>query len=209
MSLKKNVKECLQDRINERNRERLLNKTPSIICSNCTGGFLYHWLGLEFRSPFINLYMTPGDFVTALEHFEEFMKTDFEEIQIRELDYPVGRGAYDTRVHFMHYKNFTEAQMAWNRRKARLDVRNMGIMLANLGGGVEQYGILERFEQLPFKHKVAFTDRAYPEMKSVFQLKGYDCRNGKNGNVYATQKLNGMRYIDQFDYVEWINHLAK
>ena len=92
MSLKKIVKECLQDRINERNRERLLNKTPSIICSNCTGGFLYHWLGLEFRSPFINLYMTPGDFVTALEHFEEFMKTDFEEIQIRELDYPVGRG---------------------------------------------------------------------------------------------------------------------
>ena len=83
------------------------------------------------------------------------------------------------------------------------------LVFGQSGGGVEQYGILERFEQLPFKHKVAFTDRAYPEMKSVFQLKGYDCRNGKNGNVYATQKLNGMRYIDQFDYVEWINHLAK
>ena len=145
MSLKKIVKECLQDRINERNRERLLNKTPSIICSNCTGGFLYHWLGLEFRSPFINLYMTPGDFVTALEHFEEFMKTDFEEIQIRELDYPVGRGAYDTRVHFMHYKNFAEAQMAWNRRKARLDVRNLGIMLANLGGGGITFSVSFKF----------------------------------------------------------------
>lgn len=209
MSLIRIVKECLQERINKRNRTRLLNKTPTIICSNCTGGFLYHWLGIKFCSPFINLYMTPEDFVTALEHYEEFMETDFHEIQIPGLEYPVGRGVYDTRIHFMHYQNFTEAQTAWNRRKARVNVENMGIMLANLGGGVEQYGILERFERLPFKHKVAFTDCAYPEFKSAFQLRGYDCRNGKNGNVYATQKMNGMRYIDQFDYVRWLNHLTE
>ena len=65
------VKDRLQDRINFKNRSRLTNLTPTIITSNCTGGFLYHWLGLEFRSSFINLYMTPEDFLTAMEHFEE------------------------------------------------------------------------------------------------------------------------------------------
>lgn len=43
-----------QDVINSCNRNKLTNKTPALICSNCLGGYIYHWLGLQFSSPFIN-----------------------------------------------------------------------------------------------------------------------------------------------------------
>ena len=62
--------------INDKNRKRLKNVSPTLICSNCTGGFLYHWLGLQFRSPFINLYLTDSDFVLALENWEQFISYD-------------------------------------------------------------------------------------------------------------------------------------
>ena len=63
------VKDKLQDHINQRNRKRLTNSTPTIIASNCTGGFLYHWLDLGFKSPFINLYMTQEDFFDCYGEF--------------------------------------------------------------------------------------------------------------------------------------------
>lgn len=100
------IKNKFQDHINQRNRNRLTNRTLTIIVSNCTGGFLYHWLGLEFRSPFINLYMTPEDFLIAVENFEEFINTPIREYKNNDYDYPVGIGAYETKIHFMHYPSF-------------------------------------------------------------------------------------------------------
>ena len=69
----------LHNRINQSNQRRLINKTPSLICSNCTGGFIYHWLGLKFNSPFINLYLKDSDFVKALSNWEEFLRFEIKE----------------------------------------------------------------------------------------------------------------------------------
>lgn len=33
------VKVILQERINRKNRSKLTNLSPSLVCSNCTGGF--------------------------------------------------------------------------------------------------------------------------------------------------------------------------
>ena len=82
----------------------------------------------------------------------------------------------------------------------------MGISLTNWNGITKE---LVRFDKLPFRNKVVFTDEEFPEIESVFCIKGYDCKNGKNGNIYATQTITGKRYIDQFDYVEWINSFKK
>lgn len=201
------IKNKLQERINQRNRKRLTNSTPTIIASNCTGGFLYHWLGLEFKSPFINLYMTPEDFLTAMENFEEFINSPIRECKNNDYDYPIGIGAYETKIHFMHYPSFDSAITSWNRRCKRIDMNNICIILSNWGGDkIEQ---LERFENLPFENKVVFTDKEFPEYRSAFCLKGYDCKNGYNGNVYATQTITGKRYIDQFDYVSFFNQMKK
>ena len=193
----------LQERINRRNRKRLTNNTPTLICSNCTGGFLYHWLHLRFNSPFINLYLTNDDFLTALENWELFLNTKLTEYKDSTFAYPVGISIYGIKVHFVHYHSFEEAERIWCNRIARIDNNNIGIMLTNFDGNEV---ILRRFEALPFIHKIAFTEKRYP-YSSTFYIKGYNPRNGKN--LYATQKINGMRYIDQFDYVSFINNLNR
>lgn len=103
----------------------------------------------------------------------------------------------------MHYDTFESAKLIWNKRKARIDNNNIGFMLTNWRGDPQ---VLERFDNLSHKHKIAFTDVPFPRLKSTFYLKGYSITSGKN--VYMTQNyFNGRRYIDQFDYVSFINGL--
>lgn len=127
--------------INRKNRSRLVNKKPTLICSNCTGGVLYHWLGLQFNSPFINLYMDNPDFIIAMENFDEFIQGDIKEYTDNTLNYPVGIGCHGEKIHFMHYSSFPEAISKWNERKQRINKENMAVMLTNFNpensGGVE------------------------------------------------------------------------
>ena len=44
-------------KINKKYRSELKNKDFTIFSCNCTGGVLYHDLGMKFLSPTINLYM--------------------------------------------------------------------------------------------------------------------------------------------------------
>ena len=48
------------------------------------GGVLYHWLGLKFNSPFINLFMSNNDFLFAMENFDDFLRTPIIEDQGKE-----------------------------------------------------------------------------------------------------------------------------
>lgn len=124
-----------QEKINSKNRERLLNHAPTIISSNCVGGIMYHWLGLKFNSPFINLYFSNDDFIKLLENWDDFMSTEIVEDKKSDKKYPVGVGYSDIHIHFMHYKSFEEAIEKWNIRKERIDMDNAVIMLSNFGGG--------------------------------------------------------------------------
>ena len=111
-------------------RMRLTNRAPIIIANNCLGGFIYHWLKCQFLSPFINLRMTPDDFITAIEHFSEFMSQKLiEDTEMsKKYGYPVGRGYMNTYIHFSHYKSFQEANDKWEIRKQRM---NNSMMLKN------------------------------------------------------------------------------
>ena len=159
--------ELLHNQINKKNKKRLVNKTPSLICSNCTGGFIYHWLGLKFYSPFINLYLTDYDFVKALSNWDSFLNFDIVEDFGTNKSYPVGISYDGIRIHFMHYSSFAEAKLAWDRRKKRIDPQNMGVMLTNWRG---DESVIRDFEKLPFKHKVAFVNKDIPETDCTFFL---------------------------------------
>ena len=199
----------LQDRINTINRSRLINTTPTLVCSNCTGGFIYHWLGLKFNSPFINLFLWPNDFVCALENWEEFISSDIRESTTNtNTPYPVGqiitRGG-DVSIHFMHYISFNDAITKWNERKARMekDPNKIGFMLTNWE---EDITILDRFSKLPFRNKIAFTPGFNRNIPSTYNLTGLEKIKSPK-QVYYTSKFNGERFIDQFDYVKFINDL--
>lgn len=51
-------------------------------------------------------------------------------------------------------------------------------------------------------------EQPYPQIHSAFCLRGFSKVRGVK-NIYATQYINGRRYIDQFDYVSFINSLKE
>ena len=192
-------------RINRRNRKRLTNLSPTIIASDCTGGILYKWLGLKFNSPFINLYMDSNDFITALEHFDDFIAGEIVEDKSSSKPWPVGIGVHGERLHFMHYPDFATAVNKWNERKARINKCNMGVIFSNCGEGLSdtdsKEAVLKRFQQLDFKNKIILSCESYGIPES-FRLKGYDPRQCIN--ICYNDKY-GRRPIDQYDYVGFIN----
>lgn len=197
--------------IDRRNRKRLTNHTPTLICSNCLGGLMYHWLGLEFNSPFINLWMTGRDFLTAMENFDDFLAGGLTQVADSPYDYPVGEGILGIRVMFMHYSSWDEAMTKWNERIRRIDRGNMAVIWSNFHGldtvspGDDDRDMLLRFDRLPFRNKIVFVDHEVPYCRSAVRLKGYHPQRGKN--VFSPAFPSLSRYIDQFDYVSFLNRL--
>lgn len=208
MQLAKKWVDFHQERINRKNRNRLTNPDISIVASNCAGGFLYHWLGLEFKSPFINLYLSNDDFLEAMENLDAFLEGEIVEDTQNQESYPVGVGFHGIRLNFMHYKTFDEAMTKWNARKTRLLRDKMCVMLTNWNG---EERILERFEKLPYQNKIAFVNKPFPQYPSAFYVKNYDPeKNGTVNTIWRLQnKLTGKRYIDQFDYVQFFNQVGR
>ena len=66
-------------------RSRFTNQDITILSMNCTGGILYHDLGLQFLSPTVNLYMKAEDFIKFCENLKCYLSID-EMIPCKEPD---------------------------------------------------------------------------------------------------------------------------
>ena len=189
--------------INRRLKSRLQNHGMTVISANCVGAFILHDLNEPFNSPFVNLYLSPNDFVRYLQNIEFYQRQSLTFIQ-SEKPYPVAKLA-DLKVHFMHYRNSQEAQQKWLARSARINLDNLFIMMTDKDDaqGIA-YEDLAAFDQLPFKNKVVFTRKPYPEFKSAFYIKGFEKQN-QVGDLFTFSGWNGVKYYDQFDYVAWFN----
>ena len=189
--------------INRRLKSRLQNHGMTVISANCVGAFILHDLNEPFNSPFVNLYLSPNDFVRYLQNIEFYQRQSLTFIQ-SEKPYPVAKLA-DLKIHFMHYRNSQEAQQKWLARSARMNLDNLFIMMTDKDDaqGIA-YEDLAAFDQLPFKNKVVFTRKPYPEFKSAFYIKGFEKQN-QVGDLFTFSGWNGVKYYDQFDYVAWFN----
>lgn len=152
---------------NSKNRKRLTNKSPSIISANCIGCLISHWLQLPFNSPFVNLYIEKDEYIELLENFDLFISSTLTEVNDCNVTFPVGQ-IIGIKIYFMHYKTFQDAKDAWERRLKRIDKNNLGIIFPNLTRGDDK--IIERFERLSFKNKIAFSDYPY-DSPSVCYIK--------------------------------------
>ena len=187
--------------INQKNQQRLSNHEMSVIASNCNGALILHDLGEQFRSPFVNLYLEPTDFVKYLQNMTAYNQMELGFITTDKQPYPVGKLS-DITIHFMHYHSEQEAKAKWKDRLQRLNLDNLFIMMTDRDGCTQQD--LQDFDQLPFKHKVVFTHKPYPEIKSSFYIKGFE-KQGQVGDLFEFSGWNGQKYYDQFDYVSWFN----
>lgn len=134
---------------------QLKNNTPTIFANNCWGGLTYHRLGLEFNSPFINMFETDEDYLKILENPSKYMDIELTYIEDRfepvlKRYYPVCRCG-DVLLYFNHYTSFDEANNSWIRRKKRIQWNNLFIMMLT-----ENEDIARKFSKLPYSKKVCF-----------------------------------------------------
>lgn len=186
-------------------RKKFNNPDVSILSVNCTGGILYHDLGLQFRSPTVNLFMRSGDFIKFCENLDHYLSIDelqecTDQSVIEGRQYPI---AYldDLTLFLVHYHSIAEAQEKWNERKRRIDKNNLVILNTDREGMTVE--LKERFEALPYK-KVMFChlpDAAHP---SCVYIKGYE--NEKSVGIITDHAgWKGLRPVDQFDWVSFLN----
>ena len=199
-------REDLWNVINKRKRKKLKNKDFSLISSNCNGAFILHDLGLQFRSPFVNLWLTPKDFIKLLGNLEYYMEMPLAFIHEEAIEYPVGL-LKDVKIYFQHYESEDEALMKWNERKQRINYDNLFILFKENGKCTKDD--LAAFDRLNFKNKIVFTHQPYPDIKSSFYIRGFE-NEGKVGDCFSFMPDKPyMKYYDQFDYVKWFNSEIK
>lgn len=98
--------------------------TPSVVCNNCFGGVFLHHLGCQFKSPFINLFLVPDEFVRLIENWDKAIDAGLEnvsEVKDSGMPYPVGViESTGSRIFFNHDTDFNVAHDKWCERVSRI-----------------------------------------------------------------------------------------
>lgn len=167
----------------------LKEKGLSILSRNCWGGLCYHYLGLEFQSPTINMFFLPREFNRFIGNLEYYLSlpVKFDKMEYeRNLDreYPVGR-IDDILLYFNHYTDFGEAVSAWERRKRRI-CRNIVIVSST----TERQEAIE-FAKLPFKNKLMFVPNEFNFGQAPFFSVNYHDNDVETIGMYSNRVANG------------------
>lgn len=208
MNTKQSVKRFLSEnnplaiRRRAKMRNELTNKTPTFLCPNCIGGLLFHDLGLQFRSPTVNLMMYQTDFLKFVLHMDDYLGQELQFFKHPEYKFPCAHLG-DITIHFTHYQSEEEAVHAWYDRSKRINTNNMFVFLEERDGLTK-----EDIVQLGAIHArgvVVFTAYAYPDIPYALQIPKYEC-DGEVGNILRKSYLDEHHeYEEYFDFVKWFN----
>lgn len=149
------VRVFLLPRFDFRKYVDLMKSQVSIIANLCWGGVTYHTLGMEFLSPFINLYLKEEDYLKLLSNIKyyincklKFIRWEYNKSYKR--DFPVC-ALDDVELYFNHYFSFDEAEKSWHNRCLKINWKNLFVMMYT-----ENKDVLERFDRLKFDKKICF-----------------------------------------------------
>ena len=111
---------------------RLRERGITFISDNCWGGLMYNTLGLEMRSPFINMFIRWEFYSRLLSDLPAYMAQPLVPLRLRKspqggVVYPVA-ALGDVEIHLNHARTPTELEKyarQWYRRAARMDMDNL------------------------------------------------------------------------------------
>lgn len=182
------------------------NHTPTIICNNCTAGFLLHDLSLQFRTPTINtLFYSFEDFMLFVNNLHEFQKAPLREVP-SSYPYPVGllqTNAGGVKIGFVHYSTFEEAATIWKKRFARVDDSNLYVIFEGKSVTAAQ---VEAFALLPYRKAILSGENEEFEKKHSF-YHGFKFYRKWHPGLIGDYKhwLSLRRNLDDFDYIAFLN----
>lgn len=182
-------------------RKRLKNTNPTIISSNCNGSYILHDMGLKFNTPTVNLFFEPKEFLKFVKNMDRYLSADIIEVNSR-YRFPVGQ-LDDIYLYFMHYSSFEEAVSKWDERKGRINKDNLFVMMTERNGCT--YNDIKEFDNLPYKNKVIFTQKPYNEFKSAVYIRGFEDKDEIGVLSDWKHGFWKRRFLDDFDYVSFLN----
>ncbi len=190
-------------------RRKLKNRDFSIIGNNCFAGGMYHKFGLQYNTPTIWTYIFPDDYIRFLENLDWYLKQPLmfkketshdmahKFCQLTNRTYPIGVLGGDIEIHFMHYHTEAETTEKWARRAARLNRENLFVVFSD--GSEYHEELLERYEKLPYKHKIFFSSKPCPNSQCTVFVEDYAMAE----HVYDSTR--NRRYEKYIDLVKWLN----
>lgn len=191
----------------KKNRDRLQNKDFTIISNNCCAGVIYSDLGIQFKSPTINLYFNPEDFLLFVKNLKSYIAGKLRDVsETTDKKFPVGElcpcdtRLPDIKVYFMHYRTYKEAYESWTVRSGRINYENL-FFLWEYNKQNTDISLIQEFDTLPIK-KIIFSYDELPEIKNYFMFKF--SHEFQPGEILKITK-DGKRNIDEFDYVSFLN----
>lgn len=193
-------------------RKHLNNHSFSIISNNCVGGVMSHDLHERFNSPTVNLWFGFSDFFKFVGDLDYFLNAEIVEAFENGINYPVGRiyhkDGYIT-IYFTHYNSFTDAVVKWKERAKRVDKNNIFIVLeypAIRDTQTEQEEMKRMFDAIPYDNKIMITKQSELSGDNIVHMPFYD-ETHFNGKILSRKnKLSVKRYLDDFNYVSFLNH---
>lgn len=158
---------CIPGFVLEKYRE-LQRSRLSIISRSCFGGIISNRLGLQFYSPFVNLWLNEEDFTSLLRNPRAYMDENLVFKSKAYRDY----SGFDVATYtcgnvslvMEHYKDFDEAVKKWDERKKKINWDNL--LIVTITGNPE---ILREFDTLPYDKKVCFVPFK-SDLKSAFYI---------------------------------------
>ena len=191
----------VKKKLENKYRGGVKNNDFSIICSNCIGGVLYHYLGKEFLSPTINLWLMQGDFIKLCCDLKKYMSLDLQFIKT-EYNYPVAMCG-DIKIYFNHDHDENEAAKKWYRRRERINYDNLYIIMYN-GDGITKED-MQKLETVKCKNKVILSPEPVnftlpyltyfkPKRKDTLAMRGVD------KDIFGIHSI-----LKQYDFISFLN----
>ena len=192
-------------------RENLKNKDFSVISNNCTGGIIYHDLGLRFLSPTVNLVIPMKEYVVFLSDLKHNLQKPLKDCRCvyngMRKNCPVAE-IEGTGIHLIgvHYHSFDELNRSWTERAKRVRYDNLFVIGQYIDGCDDETEDL--FCALPFEHKVFFTRNSRNQDKGAVTINVssflYPGKDVPGADVFADTKGTRLLY-KYFDFVKWFN----
>ena len=143
-----------------------------------------------------------NDYVKMLENLHWYMEQPILPFEDNRFEFPTGMLG-DIEIRFNHYKTFDEAVAKWEERKQRINWDNLFVL--GIDGDNCSYETMQRFDRLPYQNKVIFTHIPYPEIASSYYIPGFEKDDGVGVLLYFKNQILVRRYLDDCDYVSFLN----
>lgn len=183
-----------------RRRYDYTQPVPTILSCECTGGIIYHNLGLPFNSPTINLFFSANDFIKFVTNLEYYLQQRLVFSSENQCSYPVATLG-DITINFLHYHSITEAKDSWERRAKRVDLDHVFVITHDYKLTKENYVAFDNITNC--RAKIMFTkfeDEAKKPNRFLLHRE-----QGGYLPCYSVLQSDGFREFEKvFDYVEFL-----